>query len=95
VAIYLGLLLVVGTIGWWANWLGKPELAIRSAGFILQVIGFVIVFFDVTAVVRKHKVPSIYSVIKARLRRKNIVVAVGTASGSVSITGHGTAVVVI
>jgi hypothetical protein len=94
VTIYLVLLLVVGTIGWWANWFGRPELTIRSSGFILQVIGFMIVFFDVTAAARKHKVPSIYSVIKAKLRRKNVVVAVGSASGSSSITGHGTAVVV-
>lgn len=92
--IYLGLLLAVGTIGWWANWFGQPELTIRSAGFILQVIGFMIVFFDVTAAARKHKVPSIFSVIKAKLRRKNVVVAAGIASGSISIAGHGTAVVV-
>lgn len=94
VIIYLGLLLVVGTIGWWANCFGNPELTIRSAGFILQVIGFMIVFFDVTAAARKHKVPSIFSVIKTRLSRKNALVAAGVASGSVSVIGAGAAVVV-
>jgi hypothetical protein len=94
VAIYLGLLVVVGTLGWWASWFGRPELTIRSAGFILQVIGFLIVFIDVTAAARKHKVASIFSVIRAKLRRRNVVAAVGSASGSISLTGHGVGVVV-
>lgn len=89
VLVYAGLVLVVITLGWWADWFDNAELAVRIVGFCLQVLGFGIVLFDVTAAARKHKVPLILSVIKAKLRKKHVLEARGIATGSATVKGVG------
>lgn len=92
-ALYCVLLLLIGTIRWWADWFPDRELTIRSVGFTLQVLGFGWVLLDVTSAARKHRIPSLLSVLNSKLRRKHVLVSVGISAGSsVSITGSGTGV---
>lgn len=93
-ALYCVLLLVVGTIRWWADWFTDRELTIRSVGFTLQVLGFGWVLLDVTSAARKHRIPSLLSVVKSKFGRKNVLVSVGTAIGSVNVVGHGASITV-
>lgn len=90
VTLYCVLVLVIVTIRWWADWFPNRELTIRSVGFILQIFGFGWVLVDVASAARKHRIPSLLSVVKSKLGRKNVLVSVGAAvGGSLSITGSG------
>lgn len=93
VTLYCALFLVIATIRWWADWFPNRELTIRSVGFTLQVLGFGWVLVDVTSAARKHRIPSLLSVVKSKLRRKNVLVSVAAAAGgSMSIFGSGTGI---
>ena len=94
VTLYCALFLVIATIRWWADWFPNRELTIRSVGFTLQVLGFGWVLIDVTSAARKHRIPSLLSVVKSKLLRKNVVVSVATSIGSVSVVGHGVGITV-
>lgn len=88
------LFLVITTIRWWADWPPNRELTIRSVGFTLQVFGFGWVLIDVTSAARKHHIPSLLTVVKSKFGRKNVLLSVGTAIGSVSVVGHGAGITV-
>lgn len=94
VALYCVLFLVIATIRWWADWPPNRELTVRFVGFTLQVIGFGWVLFDVISAARKHRIPSLLTVATSKFGRKNVLLSVGTAFGSVNVFGHGAVITV-
>lgn len=77
----------------WANLFGQKELTVRTVGFALQVLGFVLVWLDVTAAATKHKIPTVFETLRNRFKRTHHLTATGISTGSATISGKATMVV--